>query len=509
MMKFYFSLLVTVIFSNLLFAQTETVTLTKQQMREDYDMFCRIMAEVNPQLTLRKKITGVDVVDYLQKQRAVIDTLTNPEGLIQILFKGLSLCNDGHAYTIRWEDRLLEVFHNDTLRTTKILSLLKQYSDDKGKSYYSNRKQLMLFLEYYKGDYYSMGELIVSHNNETGTLPSGAKIMDIGGVSIDSLTATYAGTYWDVMRSKPYVSIVGGMYVERKDTIYIKYEYLTDLRELKIIPDKTIQSTSGGAYLLPASYAFKPEKGVVDYFSDEKILYVRLPAMEDEENFYQTEIAKHREKPIEKVIIDIRQNGGGSDFVWRDVLSAIVKDTLDIRAPIGLKNTDRALQAYGVSRDTLGIVKIPLLDNEEFALLKWGLKVIPTSQTLGYTGKIYILQDRRIYSAAGSLSNVAQMYNNIVSVGEATGKLLGFGITPITFTLPHTGFTFQLEPVLDLSNATTLWDYYHDKVEIPVDISVAQRVKYFNYSIKGNIYSKEFLFNHDPVFQKVLEQKSK
>jgi hypothetical protein len=99
------------------------------------------------------------------------------------------------------------------------------------------------------------------------------------------------------------------------------------------------------------------------------------------------------------------------------------------------------------------------------------------------------------------------MYDNIVSVGETTGKLLGFGVTPVFFTLPNSCFTFQLEPVLDLSNATTLWDYYHDNVEIPVDISVAQRVHYFNYSIQGDIYSKEYLFNYDPVFQKMLEQK--
>jgi hypothetical protein len=481
------------------------LVLTPQQMREDYDEFCRIIAEVNPQLTLRKKITGVDVVDYLRRQRSVIDTLMHPNDLIEILLKGLSLCNDEHAYVIKWEDELYKIFHNDTLRTAKIRTLLKQYSDDEERNYYANRLKLMLFMEYHQGDYYSMGELIVSHDNETDTMPPCAKIIAIGGVSIDSLAATRVRKYWDVVRAKPYISIVGGMYVERKDTIDIKYAYQSNLKELKIIPGKTMQTTSGGAYLLPSSYAFKPKKGFVDYFSNEKILYVRLPAMENNENFYQTEITKHRGKPIEKVVIDIRQNGGGSDYAWRDVLSAIVKDTLNIQAPIGLKNTDRALQAYGVSRDTMEIVKIPLIDNEEFVLLKWKLKIIPTSQTLGYTGKIYVLQDRRIYSAAGSLSNVAQMYDNIISVGETTGKLLGFGVTPITFSLPHTGFSFQLEPVLDLSNVNTLWDYYHDKVEIPVDISVEQRVKYFTYSIEGDIYSKEFLFNHDPVFQKVLE----
>jgi RNA polymerase sigma factor (sigma-70 family) len=445
-------------------------------------------------------------IDYLRKQRAIIDTLTDQSDFIDILFKGLAMCNDGHAVAIR-QGRIGNVLKGDTLKTTKIITLLNQYDDKRGKLYRSTMKSLLLFLEYHKGNYYSLGELVINTEGEMDTLPRGAKILSIGETNIDSLITSKITDNWDIIYKKDYTTIVGSMLVKRKDTISVVYEYQGMQQKVNLMNNKSIQSTSGGAYL---TYTDLPhqEKGFVDYFFAEKILYIRIPAMVNDDGFYQKEIIKQtNNKSIKKIIFDIRQNGVGSDFAWMDILSVILNDTLNLNYPVGLKNTDRAIKAKGINCDTLKVVKVPLLDDEEFLLLEWGEKIVPHPQTIGYTGKIYVLQDRRIYSAAGSLSNIAWLHDNIVSVGETTGKLLGFGVTPLFFTLPNSCFTFQLEPVLDLSNAETLWDYYHDNVEIPVDISVEQRVNYFNYSIEGDIYSKEFLFNHDPVFQKVLEQK--
>ena len=156
-------------------------------------------------------------------------------------------------------------------------------------------------------------------------------------------------------------------------------------------------------------------------------------------------------------------------------------------------------------------VRVPLLDNEEYGTLLWGEVLQPSDSSLNFAGNIYVLQNRLIFSSAGSLSNVAKMHKNIISVGETTGNLLGFGFAPLTFVLPNSCFVFQIEPVLDLSNAEVLYDYFHDNVEIPVEISVEQVVKNFNnYNpdrVDKYIYSKDFLYNHDPVFRKVLKMK--
>jgi C-terminal processing protease CtpA/Prc len=383
------------------------------------------------------------------------------------------------------------------------MALLNRFETTVGRELYNKLLWVPLFLDYHKGFYYSMGMFVVNTDGEKDSLPRGLKILSINGNPIDTvvLSSVAQNTFsWDVLRKKPYARI-HNIPIEKKDTVFIYYEYQEKHKTLRYIKGKSNIKMSGGAYFFPDS-----KRGFVEYFPSNEILYIRLPAMVDDDGYYKRKIiGKFGHVAIKKVVIDIRQNGGGSDLVWMDILSVIIKDTLDIKAPVGLKNTDRALNALGVCRDTLEIVKVPLLDNEEFVVIEWGSKIVPHPQSINYTGKIYVLQDRGIYSAAGSLSNVAQMYDNIVSVGETTGRLLGFGVAPIAFTLPNSYFTFQLEPVLDLSNAETLWDYYHDKVEVPIDISVAQRVKYFNSAIEGDIYSKDFLFNHDPVFQKVLE----
>ncbi len=489
---------------NALFSKPDTLLLTKQQMYEDYDEFCNILADVNPQLTVRKKTTSVDILQSILQQRANIDTLTNTAHFIDMLVCGIKMCNDGHATIVARENELHKVLNGDTVKINKITTLLTHSEEMLRKLYSANKINLRLFLDYYEGEYYNLGNFIIKTQEKIDTLLPTAKIIAIGGTAIDVLIEDMAKTFaWDFTRVKRHALLKGSLLVDRQDTVAIDYEYQGIRKSIKFIAGKSIQNTSGGNYLFTAFN----EKGFVNYFPNEKILYIRLPKMENDNHFYEQEIIKAaKDEPIEKVVIDIRRNGGGSDRVWMDILSMLLKDTLELKYPIGLKNTGRAIDAMQVSRDTLETVRIPLLDNKEFLVLNWGDRIYPHWQNIDYTGKIYLLQDKFIYSSAGSLSNIAWLYDNIISVGETTGMLLGFGLAPVIFTLPNSFFTFQIEPVIDLTNIKTIRDFYHDNVEIPVNISIEQRAKYFNCVIRGDIYSTNFLFNHDPVFQKVLEQ---
>jgi uncharacterized protein YuzE len=293
------------------------------------------------------------------------------------------------------------------------------------------------------------------------------------------------------------------LFVEKTDTVSFLYEYNGAIHRTNYYENKSQWQIEGGGYFFSTQ-----QDGYVDYFTDADILYIRLPQMWNDKLYIKEILKKGKDVPLKKVVIDIRQNGGGSDYVWGNILSNIIKKPLDISAKIGFKNTKKAIKALELDKDSFDVIKISMLENQEFGTLTWGETLQPSDSTLGFEGKIYILQDRLIFSSAGSLSNVAKMVDNIISVGEKTGNLLGFGIAPIVFTLPNSYFTFQLEPVLDLSNTHSVYDFYHDNVEIPVDISVKQRVKYFenfNTDQTKGIYSKDFLYNHDPVFQKVLE----
>lgn len=497
--------------------ETSKIELSTEEKREDFEMFLSIMKSFNPQLTLRKKITGFDLIEYIEKQRQAIDTVCTEE-FILMLVDALRRCNDPHNTYIT-NDSMLDIFDNDTAKATKLETLMTAADE-----YFmtivkkEDRKQIPLRLFYSDGGYYSIGKLAVADmlsGTISDSVPQGAKIISVGGEPIDSVLQrswklNFTNFSWDKIRHKPYMAVTsGGEVWGRHDdgAVDIVYEYKGEIRKFlyKLTDGQEIQ-LAGGAYFFNDWSV-----GYVDYFPESKLLYIRLPQMANKDFYLKEIIAKGRGKSIGKVVIDIRNNPGGDDGVWMGILETLIAKPLDIRAQVGCKNTELAIKRLKLTNGKRETVKVPLLDNEEYGTLLWGEVLQPSDSSLNFAGKIYVLQNRLIFSSAGSLSNVAKMHKNIISVGETTGNLLGFGFAPLTFVLPNSCFVFQIEPVLDLSNAKTLYDYFHDNVEIPVEISVEQVVKNFNnYNpdrVDKYIYSKDFLYNHDPVFRKVMKIK--
>ena len=60
-------------------------SLTKEQMYEDFDHFCYIMKNANPQLEVRKRVTGVDIMGKIYEKRALIDTISDDRYFFDIL----------------------------------------------------------------------------------------------------------------------------------------------------------------------------------------------------------------------------------------------------------------------------------------------------------------------------------------------------------------------------------------------------------------------------------------
>jgi peptidase S41 len=363
----------------------------------------------------------------------------------------------------------------------------------------------------------------VVHDNQQDSLPLGAEILSVNGKSIDYWVKKYYELNtnhrfgWDNQLKRPF-PLVRNLWIDKEEQVSIKYN---DNNRI----DSMVYPTVGNiGYRLRGGSTFfydHNEKGYVDYFDDTNVLYIRLPSMSNENYSYVDSIIKiGRDKDIRKVVIDIRNNPGGVDRVWMDILGAITKDTIFINSNMGLRNTKEARLAmsdeHQISEwDSVGIkTKVPLLRNQAFITIKWGYPIVPHEQSLKYDGNIYVIQNRMIFSSAGSMSNAAYLCDKIISVGTNTGKLLGFGVAPATFTLPYSKYTFTLECLIELSGREkTAYDYYHDNVEIPVDITPKDIVVYYennwkNYPATINyIYTKEFLYNFDPVFRRVLREK--
>jgi hypothetical protein len=190
------------------------------------------------------------------------------------------------------------------------------------------------------------------------------------------------------------------------------------------------------------------------------------------------------------------------------MLKAIIKDTLTIKTKAAIKNTG-LMKKYIESmpkKITFEVEKIPLLDNEEFLVTKDEIILTPDTNGLKYGSKIYILRNKVVYSSAQAFTTAAEGNEQLVTVGQRSGLLGGFGISPFVFQLKHSKFAFFIAPVLDITNVKNIEDFYHDKPDIIInptkedvfarDDDIVERV---------NIYSKEYLLNNDPLFRKVLE----
>ena len=184
-----------------------------------------------------------------------------------------------------------------------------------------------------------------------------------------------------------------------------------------------------------------------------------------------------------------------------NILSYIIDKPVETRVAMAYSTTIDRDQLSRKERRTLKEIQIPALDNTNYLILQDEIEVIkPDKKSINYAGKIYIMQDQDIYSSTGSLSATALKYDNLISVGMTTGKLLGRGINPGLFILPNSKFIVKLPTVIDFTDINNAKDVYHDSVEVVFDLPISYHLKMAN---DDNLYSKEYLIKEDVFFNKM------
>ncbi|MDR0667757.1 MAG: S41 family peptidase [Prevotellaceae bacterium] len=245
------------------------------------------------------------------------------------------------------------------------------------------------------------------------------------------------------------------------------------------------------------------------YFTNRNVLYVRIPEMDTEQiPFYMKEMAKRKDKQIDRVVIDVRYNDGGSDNVWKSVLSAIIDEPVIYPTKVLFKNTPTVISYFNTVRnDTLSPTqKNDVIIGRDTLFYRYDIDTIaPAANTLAYKGNIYVLADARCYSSTKAFTSICERMNRLISVGQSIGNFGGVGINPFVFSLPYSKLIFRVGITLEGIDTSNIEDYYHDRMEIPVEESIQEVI--FKENWTGECYGEDYLFNHDPVFQKVLEQK--
>ena len=468
--------------------------LTTEQMLADFDSYIKTVVEFSPQTPVRKAVTGIDPLVELKKMRSHILKIKSTEEFARFIHSAITVLQDGHS-SLLWPSAYPSDYLKEIGVSDAAVELFPTYYELRKSK--REQKKFKLKLKYISGEYYS----IASFKHKDAIFEAGLRLVKINGKKAQSFISKLypycRRMRWDYSHQRYYSeNFYNAINLSADQSLKLKFVNKNKKVSTAVFKlNKALQyedDSDGDAYK-------KAKK--VEYFSNEQILYIRIPRMNlDHVDFYPAEIkSKASGKPLKKVIIDIRDNPGGADNVWVKVLTAIIDQPINYELLLLAVASEEMKKKYPEDSPKWTSYRAPFLDDYEYAVFSSGEgQIKPTPNSLNFKGKIYILQNEGIYSSAGAMAAMGMLADNIFTVGQNTGWLLGRGINPIVFELPHSKILYRIEPVIDFQNVKNAEDVYHDKVEIPVSLNIDQYLERINYD--GDIYGREFLFNHDPVF---------
>lgn len=471
-------------------------TFTKEQMFEDFDFLYGKLDSVNTRFPIVKEVTGTDILSDIQKIRLDIDTVTCDAGFYDCLYRAITLCKDMHvSFTGGYP------YNNYD----------KAYIDDAQKKTYALYKSSVYrkydvgynpFQVYYVDGEYFTSNIYEANLNYIVQIPEKSKLLKINDLTINEYVNDWVVPFidnprWDEKNKQWYVkNILAPQRTNQSDEFRVTYSHQGETKEVNLKTFKIkFSNTYGG--LTPK----------VLYFDKDKIMYVRIPSMDYNliEN-YKAALLRCKDKEINKVVIDVRGNGGGSDGVWLNILASITGKSIPYPQTLAFRDNDLVkkymkMDGLEISEDNM---TFQIGDNTYFLLDDNGT-IDPAEDSLGYNGTIYVLIDDGIFSSTLALTSVCQNAEQLVTVGTPSGYFGGQGVRPLYFIMPYSKLIFRAEYSLDCTNVRehNFIDYYHSNPEVPVSISLDDIFKTRDSGVE--LYGEDFLYNIDPVFRKVLE----
>ncbi|MES2109916.1 MAG: S41 family peptidase [Bacteroidota bacterium] len=463
-MKLFFLLLFFCLACTRSNAQQQALSLSKQQMYADFDTLVTKIKTLSPQVAIKKDLWHYDALAEMSLQRKQIDTISSDFSFYLLIRRVLNASQDEHT---SYQD-----FYPDEMR--RIESAFRMY----------------LPVAYLNGNYI-IREPFSAGND---TVYTGTVITNINGLPVDDYIRQHlADRYYsyDLARKKFY----SAGFFKNLATLF-QDEVTFSFQDTKgLVKTITLKTHAHFNYLNHTHTT--PDTTKIAYWPDQRALYIRLTAMDRQLIPYlYRELEKYRHPPLrpERIILDIRENGGGEDTVWQSLYARIIAKPVQFRLKIDdysaaraiHKETNPLLARYGL---------YTILDTTE--------TLDPDSNSIRFAGKIIVLAEH-IYSSAGSSMVVpnADPHDHIYAIGRKTGFFLGVGFSPLNFELPYSKMTCRIAPSLNVTGVKKLADLMHDDNEIELPMTLQELIDLQAHP--GNRFGKDFLIRYDPFVRKAL-----
>lgn len=484
--------------------------LSKTQMYQDYDQLINIFENCNPQVPIRRALTNVDQIDILKNFRKNIDTITNINSFYKLLNTSLYYMFDEHI-TMATQ---IYTFEEKYLIDTSIVEKQRYENEYELQNSFNKIDPYEPFCNpvYISGEYYMKGCYLFSNNISSSIHLCNPKIISYDGQSYGNyvLNKKPFGLRWDNNLKKHYATKSsfpkkGVLVVSNFDKV-IEID-MNNYRNVEIIGDSN--------YVLDVNNYFKKNRGFnnrVEYFVKEKILYIHLDKMiDDNKSFANKVIEKGKEKEINKIIIDVRNNYGGNDIGWKYLIRAIIFDTIKDECIIAVLNTPEILNRYKYSKTINNIEKWEIKTYNIIPKIQYLVSrtspeyYIPDSLSLQYKGKIYVIQDENTYSSAQAFCSFANKQEQFITVGTPIGMIGGRALSAELFQLKNSKFTFRMGTTIEIYKEMTIYDFYNDYPEINIVEPYKEKLKRFNHTGNYDLFQYNYLIHQDYIFKKILE----
>ncbi len=486
----------------------ESAIVTPQQKLEDFQWLYQTVAENYPYLAVKERITGDNWLKQKDEFMQLVQESKTDYAFYQSLQYIVSRLENSHANIVRPSAVVQQGIVTDSLWASIFSQEVVAMNARWQEIVTSNQQHPSFYARYIAGEYWvvAVDESIQEH------LPLGVQLVAIDGMDVHEYVQRRQHSQviqLDRLRDRLYTF---NLPLPNEEKIIVRFRHDG--------VERTSQIQSWVSESKPSMATDQPNfKGII--LEDNRVAYLRVRSFGYDHLVADSEPVLDFLRSVHHypyVIMDIRGNGGGTIDYWSQLLMGpLILEPMAYNYYTTIRSGNygqRFLQArLGLGYHLLQVERY-VVDNRVGAAsellsemfinpIKLPVIVSPT-HSIGFTGKVFLLVDDRVYSSAEAFASFAKATNWATLVGTRTGGD-GIGLDPIYFCLPHSKLVVRIPQMLGLNPDGTINEEYQTKPDLYVEPDPSEYVAYLKALDQGVLDSKAPHLPYDRILRSTLE----
>lgn len=499
---------------------------TREQLYSDFDYLVEMIKKFSPRIIPNRYLYQLDVAEKLAEYRGRIPQVYSLVEYASLVETALAACKGNHLWLVNYctdflqhpERGLRDIVDNGYLVIPDAIPVTFFV---KNCLWRNSPSRPHIPLLYCQGNYYTRYEFSIGSRR----YPHGMRLTAVNGRPVMDMLSRVQDCLTDYDWDRKFFF---GNYEGYQDDFY-RYlpEWQTQPFTFTFDNAGRIETVVLDPAMPESIQVDRPKITVGDipstvcYLHESQLLYIRIPEMERARlNFYlsriREEVSRHA---IKAAVIDIRNNPGGSDWVWTRLLALLqtgqenaplcsaVNNNPDVmrfiaRRQFSRTDTELSPEMVEEAMQEYRSRSFTFLGGESYLVKEEIYPPVSRECLFRKSLPVYLLV-QNIYSSAGNLAALARRSDLITSVGFDNPRDIGQGQASILFSLPYSKLIIRTNVWTDFSQCRIPEDTVHVRVEVPVELTPEQLLEYYTAEVGDDL--PYFLMTRDPFIKKVQE----